>query len=526
MENLLCLTAMGSLVTLLLIGMKPYLLKKCGGAGYCRLWFLALLGYCLPYKLDVSRFFSFAREAASVHTAPGTQVLAQMPVWDTVSQLGNGMMTVTETPTMGMVFRALYWFGLAVAFFYYTMVYLLFWRRQRKGKSPVTDEKKQVCFGQVCREMNLKKRPFLYESEGISSPMLLGLLRPQVLLPRRDFTDAELRMIFRHELSHGKRQDLLWKMAALAVHILHWFNPISLLMLWNMGEACEYACDEMVVKTLDEEERRNYGYLLLGQAAKGQKTPVFLAGLAGRGSRKKVLKRRLEVVMNEKKKKWIGITAVFVLGFLLGGNLFDFQPVYGSGEAVTEEGEKGSLAMQAGMILPKEWNEEEALDFAKDGLVKLFGAAKGKLQGEAVYKGNGINENSIQPDGWFIQSDDGAYAVWLQENGRVCFRRALPKPEERPQISFDETEQTQLRESVDWSGLTESVLRENWGEQGTIVSFEIVDVSADGLGRETMKIGTSVALADGTSYQCSFYPYDTAVEKGPFLTELIYIPKE
>lgn len=525
MKNLLCLTVMGSLVTLLLVVLKPKLLAKCGGEWYCRLWFLALLGFCFPYKLDVSRIFSPMGEISPIQTMPPPLLPVEMPIWEPSPETGGGAIAAGAS-SLERGLWTLYLIGLAAALVYYTGAYLLFWRRQRK--SLVVDEKKRTCFQQICREMGLRKEPLLFESNRVSSPMLLGILHPQVLLPTGDFTEAELKMIFCHELSHGQRKDLLRKMAALAVHILHWFNPISLLMLRNIGEACEYACDEAVTKGLQPKERQAYGRLLLGQAAKGQKMPAFLAGLAGRGRQKEVLKRRIGVIMNGKKKKWMGITVAFVLGFLLGGNLFDFQPIYGNGETVTEEAQGENPPMQAGMELPKEWSEEEALDFAKDGLEKLFGAEKGELRGEAHYKGNGINENSVQPDGWFIQLDDNTrnYAVWLQETGRVCFRRGLPKLEECPQISFDQAEKNRLRESVDWSGLTEGILRENWGEQGSVVSSEPVDVSTDGLGRDAMQIGVFVTLADGTRYQCTFYPYDTAVEKGPFLTELIYIPKE
>lgn len=42
----------------------------------------------------------------------------------------------------------------------------------------------------------------------IGSPMMFGLLSPVILLPNRIFAEDELRLIFKHELTHFKHKDL------------------------------------------------------------------------------------------------------------------------------------------------------------------------------------------------------------------------------------------------------------------------------------------------------------------------------
>lgn len=525
MKNLLCLTGMGSLMTLFLIGMKPYLLEKCGGQWYCRIWVLALLGFCFPYKLDINRLFSSVNSSFPIAIMPQRASIREPTLWEPVPQAGGSIMAGFSAE---ICFWTVYLIGTAAVLLYYARAYSLFWQQQRKSRRSIAKEEINACFQEVCKELGLRQAPLLYESESASFPMLLGILRPQVLLPAREFTEAELRMVFRHELFHKKRKDLLWKTAALAVHILHWFNPISLLMLHNVGEACEYACDESVTKGLEYKERQAYGYLLLGQAEKGQKMPVFLAGLAGRGRPKEVLKRRIGVILNEKKKKWAGITIAFVLGFLLGGNLFAFQPIYGNGAAAAEKVQVKNAPIQAGMTLPKEWSEEEALAFAKDGLEKLFGAEKSKLQGGADFKGNGIRENSVQPDGWFIRLDDAArgYAVWLQENGIISFRSSLPEQGTFPAVSAEMILQKQELESEKWFALAEKTLREDWGEQGTIASMAFMEQNpASKRIQPIPMIRILATLADGTAYELFYYPYDLILQEDALLWEFSYFPK-
>lgn len=61
--------------------------------------------------------------------------------------------------------------------------------------------------------------------------MLLGLLRPVILLPERASGGAEETLMLRHELLHLRRHDLAYKLLLLLVNGIHWFNPL----VWWMG---------------------------------------------------------------------------------------------------------------------------------------------------------------------------------------------------------------------------------------------------------------------------------------------------
>lgn len=65
----------------------------------------------------------------------------------------------------------------------------------------------------------------LYVCGFVSSSMLTGFLRPVILLPEKHFETDELEFIFRHELIHYKRRDLVIKFLSVIAVSLHWFNP-------------------------------------------------------------------------------------------------------------------------------------------------------------------------------------------------------------------------------------------------------------------------------------------------------------
>ena len=96
--------------------------------------------------------------------------------------------------------------------------------------------------------------------------MLLGVVRPTIVLPC-GVEEDRLGDILAHELTHARRQDLLYKWFAVAVTSLHWFNPMMIVVRRQLNRACELSCDEAVVKGLDAAGRRHYGETLLAMAA-------------------------------------------------------------------------------------------------------------------------------------------------------------------------------------------------------------------------------------------------------------------
>lgn len=99
------------------------------------------------------------------------------------------------------------------------------------------------------------------------SPMLLGVVRPCLLLPQHLNTldDVQQRLIIAHELTHRERVDPLWLMLSGALGIVFWFNrPFQRLDL-SLREAVELGCDDAVLASRSAGERRSYAAALVAQ---------------------------------------------------------------------------------------------------------------------------------------------------------------------------------------------------------------------------------------------------------------------
>ena len=60
--------------------------------------------------------------------------------------------------------------------------------------------------------------------ENMSSPFMTGIFKPTLVLPARELTEEQLNNILRHEMTHFKRHDILYKWFVSLVKCVHWFN--------------------------------------------------------------------------------------------------------------------------------------------------------------------------------------------------------------------------------------------------------------------------------------------------------------
>ena len=106
----------------------------------------------------------------------------------------------------------------------------------------------------------LKENIFL--SEKVTSPATYGIFRPKILLPV-SYADKDLKFIIRHEKTHIRRLDNLWRILGFIAAAVHWFNPLSWVFLKVFLSDLELACDEMAVAGYDIDERKDYARTLL-----------------------------------------------------------------------------------------------------------------------------------------------------------------------------------------------------------------------------------------------------------------------
>lgn len=166
-----------------------------------------------------------------------------------------------------------------------------------------------VSYVRVCRKsapsVNLGNGVYLCDY--ISSPFILGIMRPKIYLPST-LTSGEADHVLAHERAHLKRRDHWWKPLGYLLLTVYWFHPLMWVAYWLLCRDIELACDERVIRDMDVSGKKAYSETLLNCSL--QKHTIAACPLAfGEAG----VKERVKTVLNYKKPAfWVLVVAIAV----------------------------------------------------------------------------------------------------------------------------------------------------------------------------------------------------------------------
>lgn len=102
----------------------------------------------------------------------------------------------------------------------------------------------------------------IYLCDAISSPFILGVVKPRIYLPS-GLDEVQRQNVLSHERAHLTRRDHWWKPLGFALLAVYWFNPMLWLAYALLCRDIELACDEQVIRTMDESAVKTYSTVLL-----------------------------------------------------------------------------------------------------------------------------------------------------------------------------------------------------------------------------------------------------------------------
>ena len=110
--------------------------------------------------------------------------------------------------------------------------------------------------------VSLCVRENIYLCDAISSPFILGVVKPRIYLPS-GLDEVQRQNVLAHEQAHLARRDHWWKPLGFALLAVYWFNPVLWLAYTLLCRDIELACDERVIRTMDESAVKTYSTVLL-----------------------------------------------------------------------------------------------------------------------------------------------------------------------------------------------------------------------------------------------------------------------
>jgi len=168
-------------------------------------------------------------------------------------------------------------------------------------------------------------------SRKVQGPYISGVLKPQILLPAdffQRFSATQQQLIIQHELTHWRRGDLICNLLALVLLMLFWFNPLCWLAYSAYRQDQELACDALVLAGAATADKIAYGKALLSNS---EPTPARWQGLTTHYGDIKQMKQRLLQLQTEQGFSKTSLLAAVALVLALG--LWLQQPAQAAGAA-------------------------------------------------------------------------------------------------------------------------------------------------------------------------------------------------
>lgn len=189
--------------------------------------------------------------------------------------------------------------GMASLFLFKTISYFKFKSMVMTDSDYIHDSQILDIFNDCKDRLKIRRNITVRLCHDISSPMLIGIFNPTILIPHTEDDEETLNMVFMHELNHYRRQDILIKSFGLMINAIHWFNPIVYIMLKKLDTFCEYSVDENVVEKMKTQDRKYYCETILNLMDESVKRRELTTSM---NTNAKELKSRLENILHFKKE--------------------------------------------------------------------------------------------------------------------------------------------------------------------------------------------------------------------------------
>jgi beta-lactamase regulating signal transducer with metallopeptidase domain len=103
----------------------------------------------------------------------------------------------------------------------------------------------------LAAELHLRRSVQLVESDLVAGPVVSGIWRPMIILPKEanEWPRERRRVALLHELAHVKRCDCFTQLHAELVRSVYWFIPLVWLAVRRLCVERERACDDIVLSS-------------------------------------------------------------------------------------------------------------------------------------------------------------------------------------------------------------------------------------------------------------------------------------
>ncbi len=410
----------GSALTLFITLIKPLTKRIFGYKWHYYIWLTVLIVMILPVRFTLPNEHNISDPTITVKIQPssnngmkltdGTQDMIITPNAAPHSPIKEGTKFLTQIIENKANTISVVW--LVGLFIVLSVNVIGYFRLIHKV------QKKSVIIS--CPEIQnyIKRKITVRTCKDLTSPFIMGIFHPSLILPDTELTQEQLDNILMHETTHLNRNDILYKWFLSVVKAIHWFNPVVYYLSKQINAECEISCDLSVVKNMNDIQTESYVNTIISLlSAERTKSIPLTTGMTGS---KKILMARFLMIKNRfaVKKQFMLISAVsavliFVLtistsGFLNGKFItfndsikhISYKPNKDNmiPEYKTDYADSDSITQTEAPTLPEDINETPAVTAADTPLPINTAQAPDNITGDNASIGNTQLEKSEAVD--------------------------------------------------------------------------------------------------------------------------------
>ena len=260
--SFLLTSLVGTVLSLVLTIMKPVTKKFFSAGWHYYMWLIVLIIMVFPIRLNLPEKTSDVPPVSEISVnkddyLPNQEnlvVAGDVFATDTPEDVQHEKPLLTHSINRFFdsnlyLISAIWIVGAALLFLIKLITYFVFLVKIHKHSTPVS-----------CPEIRAytKRKVTARISSTICSPLMIGVIRPTLLLPETSITPEQLNNVLAHEITHLKRNDILYKWFVCIVKCIHWFNPAVYYISKRINVDCEISCDLAVTAQMDEQSKIEY----------------------------------------------------------------------------------------------------------------------------------------------------------------------------------------------------------------------------------------------------------------------------
>jgi|GEM_PF-4880735 len=194
-----------------------------------------------------------------------------------------------------------------------------FLNRLKSGANLITDTAWLEKMSALCSSLKIKGKVLLKQSERVSSPLVMGVIKPVIIFPMgliQALPTDEIEAILVHELAHIKRKDFLINIVINLLQVVYFFHPAFWWLKVQLDAEREFHCDDIALNQLGK-KLTLIRALTNASEYQGHK---FQPALAFAGKKNQLLNRVKRIAYHKPQMNWLSgfmSLGILVLSFAL-----------------------------------------------------------------------------------------------------------------------------------------------------------------------------------------------------------------